>query len=178
MRRRAAPARQRHTTALRAPGRLLCEHCPHARRHPPSQELGLIGLWKRICSNDGSMPPRCSKQWYFSTFCAVDDATFEARRYGELGPAAPISEYLNGQVKPYDVCALLLALEEGAASSSASPPPASSHTLLARHPLTLQPTLLPSLRSRCPPPCHAPTRCRHTIPRPVPRTIAQTSRPS
>lgn len=67
------------------------------------------------------MPPRCSKQWYFNTFCAVDAATFEARSYDELGPTAPIRDYLNGHVKPYDVCALVLALEEEAASSSARP---------------------------------------------------------
>lgn len=75
-----------------------------------AQELGLIGLWKKLCA--GNLPPRCSKQWYFSTFCGVDAATFEARSYESLEADVSIREYLNGHVKPYDVCSLLLALED------------------------------------------------------------------
>lgn len=85
-------------------------HNPVMRYLVNAQELGLIGLWRKLC--EGHLPPRCSKQWYFSTFCAVDAATFEERSYDRLGADVPIRDYLNGHVKPYDVCALLLALEE------------------------------------------------------------------
>lgn len=49
-------------------------------------------------------------QWYFQTFCGVDKDTFEARGLNELDESADIGHHLKGFVKPYDVCALMMAV--------------------------------------------------------------------
>ena len=66
----------RDPLACRAPG----EAAQPARARPAifvaHCAFGRLSWWvigQRICPNDGSMP-RCSKQWYFNTFCAVDAA--------------------------------------------------------------------------------------------------------
>ena len=101
--------------AAREPKNVIMEYLVNA------QELGLCGLWKTLCA--GRLPERCSKQWYFETFCGVDAETFAAKRafYEGLGPDAEISPYLNGHVKPYDVCALIFALPDAASAFDLRP---------------------------------------------------------
>jgi hypothetical protein len=82
--------------------------CPIMRYLADAQFLGLEGLWQKLCA--GKLPARCSKQWYFETFCGVSAAEFAAQQLDALGADAPIVPRLNGYVKPYDVVALLAAL--------------------------------------------------------------------
>ncbi len=73
-----------------------------------AQKAGLVGLWGRLCS--GKLPARCDKKWYMTTFCGIDEAEFLASGLDRLDGSCCIEEYLNGSVKPYDVCALMLTL--------------------------------------------------------------------
>ena len=65
-----------------------------------AQFLGLEGLWQKLCA--GLLPARCSKEWYFATFCGVPESQFDPVTHGSLTGDAPIVEFLNGFVKPYD----------------------------------------------------------------------------
>ena len=75
-----------------------------------AQQLGLIGLWQSLCS--GKLPARCTKRWFFQTFCGVK----EEEKLGSLeettNASTDIAIHLNGSVKPYDVCALMLAIPD------------------------------------------------------------------
>eukprot|EP00304_Pavlova_gyrans_P006070 CAMPEP_0206049134 /NCGR_PEP_ID=MMETSP1466-20131121/26043_1 /ASSEMBLY_ACC=CAM_ASM_001126 /TAXON_ID=44452 /ORGANISM="Pavlova gyrans, Strain CCMP608" /LENGTH=1171 /DNA_ID=CAMNT_0053424217 /DNA_START=35 /DNA_END=3550 /DNA_ORIENTATION=+ len=84
-----------------------CE-CPVMSYLANAQFMGLEGLWQKICA--GLLPPRCTKQWYFETFCGISKEDFKAKGFDELGGDAPIKQHLNGFVKPYDVIALMTAL--------------------------------------------------------------------
>jgi hypothetical protein len=66
--------------------------CPVMRYLADAQFLGLQGLWRKLCA--GTMPARCTKQWYFETFCGVDAAAFAREGLDALGPDVDI-------VKPY-----------------------------------------------------------------------------
>jgi hypothetical protein len=57
-------------------------------------------LWTRLCA--GELPARCTKQWYFETFCGVDAGAFEQGGFDGLDARTPIVSHLNGFVKPYD----------------------------------------------------------------------------
>jgi len=59
-----------------------------------AQFLGLEGLWHNLCA--GRLPPRCSKQWFFETFCGIDSAQFDAHGYESLDADANILAHLNG----------------------------------------------------------------------------------
>ena len=63
-----------------------------------AQFLGLEGLWKKLV--EGKLPARCTKQWYFETFCGVSAAEFEQRGLSRLGAEVDIISHLNGFVKP------------------------------------------------------------------------------
>ncbi|KAG8469828.1 hypothetical protein KFE25_006283 [Diacronema lutheri] len=82
--------------------------CPVMSYLAGAQSLGLEGLWAKLCA--GKLPARCSKQWYFETFCGVDAAEFAAKGHALLDGDANIREHLNGFVKPYDVVALMTIL--------------------------------------------------------------------
>ena len=58
------------------------------------------GLWRELC--DGKLPGRCSKQWYFETFCGVPKEEFESRELEQLDSNTDILVHLDGTVKPYD----------------------------------------------------------------------------
>lgn len=73
--------------------------CPVMAYLASAQSLGLEGLWIRLC--EGQLPSRCTKAWFFATFCGEDAAQFEANHREELGRDDTISQYLNGYVKPY-----------------------------------------------------------------------------
>lgn len=73
-----------------------------------AQFLGLQGLWRKLC--DGHLPTRCTKQWFFETFCGVDENAFVAARFDHLPANADIARFLHGFVKPYDVIALMSVL--------------------------------------------------------------------
>lgn len=75
-----------------------------------AQFLGLRGLWVRLCA--GGLPERCSKLWYFTTFCGVDAATFVRLGLDALGADEDIVARLDGIVKPYDVIALMTVLPQ------------------------------------------------------------------
>jgi len=85
-------------------------NCPVMRYLADAQFLGLVGLWQKLC--DGRLPPRCSKLWFFETFCGEDASTFASRGRDALGESVDITTYLTGHVKPYDVLALMTVLPQ------------------------------------------------------------------
>ena len=113
-----------------------------------AQIEGLVGLWDKTCAG-GILPARCTKDWYFSTFCGESAAALKKGELaqprdsfrsskrarggslrkergkergtergkgvcvGALGcelTSYGIVPYLNGTIKPYDVCAFLTAI--------------------------------------------------------------------
>ncbi|KAG8463889.1 hypothetical protein KFE25_000057 [Diacronema lutheri] len=80
--------------------------CELLRYLASAQSLGLEGLWQKLC--EGKLPPRCSKQWYFETFCGA--APFDESGVDDFDESVDIIQQLNGFVKPYDVLALMAAL--------------------------------------------------------------------
>jgi hypothetical protein len=79
--------------------------CPVMRYLADAQFLGLAGLWQKLCA--GKLPPRCTKQWFFETFCGEDESQYESRGRAALDQRVDITAYLTGHVKPYDVLALM-----------------------------------------------------------------------
>lgn len=59
-----------------------------------AQSRGLEGLWQKLC--DGLLPARCSKQWFFETFCGIDRQAFDEAHYELLDGSANIAAHLNG----------------------------------------------------------------------------------
>lgn len=63
-----------------------------------AQRRGLEALWQKLCQ--GKLPARCTKAWYFETFCGVEDAkTFEPD-VDSFTARTDIARWLNGNVKP------------------------------------------------------------------------------
>lgn len=69
-------------------------NCEVLRYLASAQFLGLEGLWQKLCA--GKLPPRCTKQWYFETFCGVDEVAFAESGYECLGADVDIVQHLNG----------------------------------------------------------------------------------
>ena len=64
-----------------------------------SLDVTCAGLWLNLCT--GKLPARCTKEWFFETFCGVSPVEFAARALHELGANVSIQEYLRGgYVKP------------------------------------------------------------------------------
>ena len=103
-----------------------------------AQFLGLEGLWQKLC--EGTLPPRCTKQWYFETFCGVSADDFRQFGYERLQRDDNIIRMLNGFVKPYD---------------GARRVPAAAHVALAQR----------AALTRCSPPGPLRARVRHSAPR-------------
>eukprot|EP00747_Dinoflagellata_sp_TGD_P181228 gnl/TRDRNA2_/TRDRNA2_34923_c0_seq1.p1 gnl/TRDRNA2_/TRDRNA2_34923_c0~~gnl/TRDRNA2_/TRDRNA2_34923_c0_seq1.p1 ORF type:complete len:456 (-),score=65.20 gnl/TRDRNA2_/TRDRNA2_34923_c0_seq1:5-1372(-) len=72
------------------------------------QRLGLVQLWGKVCAGN-ELPPRCTKEWFFCTFCGANSAEFK-EKYSHLGADCDITDYLNGSVKPYDLVAFMTIL--------------------------------------------------------------------
>lgn len=76
-----------------------------------AQTLGLVGLWGKVCRQ--LLPARCTKEWYFTTFCGTTREEYE-EHYQSQCEANPeeidIVQYLRGTVKPYDVVCFMLNL--------------------------------------------------------------------
>jgi len=86
--------------------------CPVMRYLANAQFLGLEGLWQKLCA--GLLPARCTRLWYFETFCGVTAADDESRQaIDALDETVDIRAHLNGFVKPYDVVALMLSVPLG-----------------------------------------------------------------
>lgn len=73
-----------------------------------AQNDGLRCLWKKLFS--GELPARCTKEWYFETFCDVPPAAFHRRGLDALTVEDDIVPHLNGSVRPYDVVTLMTVL--------------------------------------------------------------------
>ena len=73
-----------------------------------SQQEGLVGLWDKLCN--GELPKRCDKSWYMRTFCGYRGDSFSQKELQKLDVSTDIAKYLNGSIKPYDVCAFMLTL--------------------------------------------------------------------
>jgi len=86
----------------------LRTECPVMTYLADAQFLGLTGLWQKLCA--GLLPARCTKQWYFETFCNIPREDFERRNLDELGPDTQIVRYLHGEILPYDVIAVMTIL--------------------------------------------------------------------
>jgi hypothetical protein len=75
-----------------------------------AQSKSLIALWKKVCVG-GILPKRCSKQWFFATFCGIPERQFEnddtLPHFDETDDILP---YLVGGVSASDPVALLAAL--------------------------------------------------------------------
>ncbi|KAJ1618479.1 hypothetical protein T492DRAFT_453841 [Pavlovales sp. CCMP2436] len=85
-------------------------NCPVMRYLADAQFFGLVGLWNKLCA--GQLPARCSKQWFFETFCGEGADTFASRGREALDERTDINKYLSGHVKPYDVLALMTVLPQ------------------------------------------------------------------
>ena len=73
--------------------------CPVMAYLANAQFLGLEGLWRKL--NEGKLPARCTKQWYFETFCGYDQgATHQTVDWASMDKDTRIKDYLNGFVKP------------------------------------------------------------------------------
>lgn len=68
--------------------------CPVMSYLADAQFKGLEGLWSKLC--EGKLPERCSKQWYFETFCGVGKAQFEANGCDSFDASIDIVSHLNG----------------------------------------------------------------------------------
>eukprot|EP00937_MAST-01D_sp_MAST-1D-sp2_P006950 g6950.t1 len=86
----------------------------HAKKHADSdllrylgeaQSRGLVQLWAKVCSGT-ELPARCSKEWFFVTFCGVSEERYRAE-HADLDAQCNIVEYLHGSVKPYDVVSFM-----------------------------------------------------------------------
>jgi len=75
-----------------------------------AQDKGLLALWRKLCA--GELPSRCTKEWFFQTFCGVDALTFRTKGLEALDADADIVQHLQGFVNPYDVVALMAVLPE------------------------------------------------------------------
>mmetsp|Transcript_77578 Transcript_77578/g.251162 ORF Transcript_77578/g.251162 Transcript_77578/m.251162 type:complete len:168 (+) Transcript_77578:420-923(+) len=85
-------------------------HCALMQYLSRAQFFGLVGLWHRLCEND--LPARCTKQWFFETFCGVDADRFIAGKFDRLDRSDDIQAHLNGTVRPYDVIACMTVLPQ------------------------------------------------------------------
>jgi len=95
-----------------------------------AQFLGLEGLWQKLC--EGKLPARCTKQWYFETFCGVSRDQFEADDLEALTAEEDIVRHLNGFVKPYDVICLMSVMHHTRADFPPSEPGQGPHRLFLR----------------------------------------------
>jgi len=99
-----------------------------------AQVEGLVGLWERVCQSQehrekecesenrgmptpavvapsSTLPSRCTKQWFYGTFCGVDADNYTAHKSElDLETCGTIATRLEGTVKPYDVIALMTLL--------------------------------------------------------------------
>jgi hypothetical protein len=60
-----------------------------------AQYLGLVSLWAKVCASSG-VPRRCSKEWFFSTFCGISRNEFVARGLSSLDASDSIIPFLHG----------------------------------------------------------------------------------
>jgi hypothetical protein len=95
--------------------------CPVMRYLADAQFLGLEGLWRRMCA--GELPVRCSKRWYFETFCHVDKEAFDAQGLDALDAEADIVPFLDGVVKPCGAALPAPAARRRRTDGRAPPPP-------------------------------------------------------
>ena len=63
-----------------------------------AQQRGLIGLWSNLCK--GRLPLRCTKQWYFATFCATEAKAFTDGNYAALGADARDTRATSTDTQP------------------------------------------------------------------------------
>lgn len=63
-----------------------------------AQKLGLVGLWQSVCQK--KLPARCSKLWYFTTFCGLTEKEYEEYSLEEMTECDNMETWLNGHVKP------------------------------------------------------------------------------
>lgn len=80
-----------------------------------AQERGLVDrVWKGVAQQ--------RKRWFFTTFCGVSDADFDADpSFEAMNLESDIRPFLSGHVKPYDVCAIMLALPDAQERFALSP---------------------------------------------------------
>ena len=74
-----------------------------------AQDSGLVALWDRVCQK--KLPARCTKEWFFTTFCGVSAEQFAALGPDDVADGIEIRSKLNGTVKPYDPMTVMLALD-------------------------------------------------------------------
>jgi hypothetical protein len=84
------------------------------------QTKGLLGLWMNICRSQaaretggkGILPERCTKQWFLSTFGAMEPEDFVKGGFADQGESFDIEPHLKGTVKPYDVVTFMTLFDE------------------------------------------------------------------
>lgn len=82
--------------------------CPIMKYLAVAQSEGLVDLWHTLCS--GGLPERCTKSWYFETFCGYTQEMAMEEGVEGMEESIDIRELLAGYVKPYDVVALMTVL--------------------------------------------------------------------
>lgn len=75
-----------------------------------AQKLGLVGLWQSVCEK--KLPARCTKLWYFTTFCGLTEKEYDEYSLEEMEAGDDMETWLNGHVKPYDVVAFMTLLPD------------------------------------------------------------------
>jgi len=73
-----------------------------------AQKLGLVGLWGAVCAK--KLPPRCTKMWYFTTFCGLTEEDVAEYDLVNMTAEDNMEPWLQGTVKPYDVVAFMTLL--------------------------------------------------------------------
>lgn len=82
--------------------------CPIMKYLANAQLVGLLGVWRRVCA--GEIPARCTHEWFMRTFTTLHPDGPEARALVAQGADAPITTYLDGNIKPFDVVCLMTVL--------------------------------------------------------------------
>jgi hypothetical protein len=116
---------------------LMNPQCPVLAYLYNSQKMGLVGLWRNVChssdrrvrhtgraasssasdsatgpalASECVLPARCTKQWFFTTFCGFTPQEFEDRGFDAMGTDGDIEPWLQGTVKPYDLVSFMTLL--------------------------------------------------------------------
>jgi hypothetical protein len=71
--------------------------CPVISYVANAQFHGLVGLWQRL--NAGELPARCTRKWFFETFCSVSKDEYEATGLDCLDGSMDITPYLIGYAR-------------------------------------------------------------------------------
>jgi hypothetical protein len=103
----------------------------HLAAHSPTWDAGVHpGACHSLTFARVAIPPACPRvacttrvaQWYFETFCSVEDSALARRGFKQLDGTSDIVPHLDGVIKPYDRALACSRRPLGAPASLAVPP--------------------------------------------------------